>query len=77
MKKIISVVLAAAMSATLFTACGAEQTPLKTESSSASPDTARAKDHGDFHVLYFRDGSKSKKASATFLNSLKIGRAHV
>ena len=70
MKKIISVILAAAMSATLFTACGAEQTPLKTESSSASPDTARAKDHGDFHVLYFRDGSKSKKASATFLNSL-------
>ena len=70
MKKIFSFVLAAALSATLFTACGIDQTSEKTENFAATPDAAQANDHGDFHPLYFRDSFKSEKVTATFINSL-------
>ncbi len=83
MKKIISVVLTAALSAVLFTACGTEQTQNrdKQESAAASKDTAekssaenssaeKAAKYPDTHPLYFKDSAKSDKAVATFFNSV-------
>lgn len=54
MKKIISAVLAAAITATMFTACGSVQSNNNSES---------------MHTLYFKDSSKSSSVSVTFFNS--------
>ncbi|MBR1482031.1 MAG: esterase family protein [Ruminococcus sp.] len=69
MKRVLSAVVAGIMVMMALAACGANQT-LEREENAASPDTAQTEEHGDFHTLYFRDGSKSQKVAATFLNSL-------
>ncbi len=69
MKRILSVILAGMMTITAFAACCAEQTDEKKESA-ASPDSALTEVNGDLHTLYFRDGNKSDKVAAIFLNSL-------
>ena len=50
---------------TVMSACGVQQT----DSSAATPDSVQVKDSGNLHTLYFKDGGKSEKVVATFLNS--------
>lgn len=59
MKRVISVMLAAAMAAALCTACQPENT---------SESTAAVKE--GYHTLYFKDSAKGSRAVATFYNSV-------
>ena len=43
----------------VMSACGIKQT----DSSTATPDAAQAKDSGNLHTLYFKDGDKSEKVA--------------
>lgn len=54
MKRMISLITAAIITAAIFTACGSDRTP---------------KPYPDTHTLYYKDSSKSSKAVATFFNS--------
>lgn len=66
MKKIIAVLLAAVMTAALFTACGSEK-----KSEEAKPrSTTQPLEDKKTHTLYFKDSLKSGKATVTFLNSV-------
>ncbi len=77
MKRVLSVILAAALLALLPAACKAEKSKEKSEASASEAATtqaaateAPAEDSGGTHPLYFKDSTKSEKAVATFFNSL-------
>ena len=68
MKKVLSILLSAAMITALLSACGAQN---QSEAGDGTSPAAEAKNADDspVHTLYFRDSAKSKKAVANFFNS--------
>ena len=68
MKKVLSILLSAAMITALLSACGAQN---QSEADDGTSPAAEAKNADDspVHTLYFRDSAKSKKAVANFFNS--------
>lgn len=70
MKKIFVGLLCVVLCLSAMTACtgGGENTE-PSQSAQGSGAAAAATTEGTMHTLYFRDGAKSKKVSATFLNS--------
>ena len=71
MRKFLSAILAAAMISSLFVGCEVNSGKETDKTTPKSEVTEQAKEENAAkHTLYFKDSSKSDKATATFFNSL-------
>lgn len=73
MKRILSALLAVLVVPALFTACGTEKKEESDESTaSVVQDSTEptAPEYPETHTMYFKDSTKSSKATATFYNSI-------
>ena len=87
MKRILSLILAAAMIAALLAACGSEDTDgaaVKDETAPTADVTEKAEQEGEeipeypaAHTLYFKDSQKSAEVVANFFNSDSGAKADV
>jgi len=68
MKKVLSILLSAAMITALLSACGTQNQSEAGDGTSPATEAKNA-DDSPVHTLYFRDSAKSKKAVANFFNS--------